>query len=98
MFDPARAHGFAARIGFRFGETDYLVRATETGVEVERGTIEGADAVITGTPPAVAGAVYGGVPLRALIGSGALTVEGDRTMVDRFVTLFTLPRKVGSEE
>jgi DNA-binding HxlR family transcriptional regulator len=96
MFDPARAHGFSARIGFRFGETGYLVCATETGVEVERGTIDGADAVIAGTPPAVAGAVYGGVPLDGLIGAGALTIEGERAVVERFVTLFTLPAKVAA--
>ena len=97
MFDPARARGFAARIGFRFGESRFLARVGKDGVEIERGTVEGAEAVVTGTPPAVAGAVYGGVPLDALIGSGALAIEGDRAVVERFVTLFALPPKVGAE-
>jgi DNA-binding HxlR family transcriptional regulator len=97
MFDPARARGFAARIGFRFGESRFLARVGKDGVEIERGTTEGAQVVITGTPPAVAGAVYGGVPLDALIGSGALAIEGDRAVVERFVTLFALPPKVGAE-
>ncbi|NNM74725.1 winged helix-turn-helix transcriptional regulator [Enterovirga aerilata] len=94
MFDPSRAQAFSARIGFRFGETDYLVTVTENGVEVARGTVSGAQAIVTGTPPAVAGAVYGGVPLDALIGSGALAIEGDRALFERFATLFPLPPKV----
>ena len=97
MFDPSRARGFSARIGFRFAETGYLVRVTEDGVEVERGTTEGAQALVTATPPAVAGAVYGGVPLDALIGSGALSIEGDQALFERFAMLFPLPPKVGSE-
>ena len=97
MFDTARARGFAARIGFRFRETSYLVRVDANGVEVDRGTTEGADVVVTGTPPAVAGAVYGGVPLDALIGSGALSIEGDRNVFERFATWFPLPPKVGSD-
>lgn len=97
MFDPERAHGFSARIGFRFGDAGYLVRVDQDGVEVERGTAEGAGAVIKGTPPAVAGAVYGGVPLAALVASGALTIEGDQALFARFATLFPLPPKVGSE-
>ncbi len=97
MFDPARARGFAARIGFRFGEASYLVRVDEDGVDVDRGATEEAGVVITGTPPGVAGAVYGGVPLDALIGSGALSVEGNRHVFERFTTLFPLPPKVGSD-
>ena len=97
MFDPERAQGFSARIGFRFGEVSYLVRVAADGVKVERGTTEEADATVTGTPPAVAGVVYGGVPLDVLIGSGALSLEGNRALFERFATLFPLPLKVGSE-
>ena len=97
MFDPGRANGFAASIGFRFGETSYLVHLAADRVEIERGATDEAEVVVTGTPPAVAGAVYGGVPLDVLIGSGALTVEGDRAVFERFATLFPLPAKVGSE-
>jgi len=97
MFDPARAHGFSARIGFRFGAAGYLLQVGEEAVEVSRGTAEGADVVVTGTPPAVAGAVYGGVPLDALTESGALSFAGDRSVFERFATLFPLPPKVGSE-
>ena len=95
MFDSTRAHGFAARIGFRFGDVRFLLRVTEAGVTIERGSTEKSQVEITGSPRAVAGAVYGGVPLDALKASGALAIEGDSAAAERFVTLFPLPSKVG---
>ena len=50
-----------------------------------------AQAVFTGTPPAVAGVVYGGAPIADMEAQGALTVEGDRELAARFTTLFPLP-------
>ena len=63
-------------------------------MHVARGEIAGADAVFTGSAPALAAAVYGGVPFDALAAEGALTVEGDRALAERFTTLFPLPPKV----
>ena len=57
---------------------------------------KGADLIFTGAPPAIAAAVYGGVPLDALEAEGALGIEGDRALAERFVTLFPLPPKVGA--
>jgi hypothetical protein len=61
---------------------------------VRRGPADGADVVFTGPAAAIAAAVYGGQPLRALAAGGALAIEGDRALADRFVTLFRLPPKV----
>jgi DNA-binding HxlR family transcriptional regulator len=94
MFDPARAEGFEARVGFRLNGEDYMVRIARGRIEAAREPIESPDVVFTGTPPAVAGAVYGGVPLGALEESGALEVDGYRTIANRFVTLFPLPPKI----
>ena len=94
MFDPGRADGFEARIGFRLNGEDYMVRIAKGRIEAARAPVETADVVFTGTPPAVAGAVYGGVPLAALEADGALAVDGYRTIANRFVTLFPLPRKI----
>lgn len=93
MFDPSRARGASMRIGFRFGEELYLVRVDGSGPEVVRGTVDGADAVLTGTPPAVAAAVYGGVPIERLTESGALSVTGDTRTAEHFFTFFVLPPK-----
>ncbi len=93
MLDPARAEGFEARLGFRLNGEDYMVRIARGRIEAAREPIEGADVVFAGTPPAVAAAVYGGVPLAQLEADGALEVDGYRTIANRFITLFPLPPK-----
>jgi hypothetical protein len=93
MFDPQRAKGLEARIGFRIGAETYVARIGGGRITTARGEAEGADAIFTGAATAVAGAVYGGVPLESLEGEGALSVEGDRALARRFVTLFPLPSK-----
>lgn len=93
MGDPARMAGFYARIGFAIGGETFLLRISSRGVEVERAPIAGADAVFAGAATAIAGAVYGGMPIAALEAEGALQVEGDRRLAARFVTLFPLPPK-----
>ncbi|HEY0026723.1 MAG TPA: winged helix-turn-helix transcriptional regulator [Allosphingosinicella sp.] len=96
MVDPSRIEGMEARVGLRLGREAYLLTIASGAVEVERGNVAGADLILTGAPPAIAGAVYGGVPIPALEAQGALKVEGDRALAERFVTLFPLPPKVGA--
>jgi DNA-binding HxlR family transcriptional regulator len=96
MFDPQRIEGLEALIGLRLGREEYRLRIGVGTVEAERGSAAGADLILEGPPPAVAAAVYGGVPLEALEADGALKIEGDRALAERFVTLFPLPPKVGA--
>lgn len=95
MFSAERAGDFAARIGFRLGPDSFLARIADGTFTVARGDTEGVDATFVGTPPMLAAAVYGGQPLDSLAEAGALTVEGDRSVSERFTTLFPLPPKVG---
>src|SRR4051794_21609763 len=95
MFDPARARGFAARIGFRIGEESFLVAIKSGRLEASRAALDDAETIFTGPATAIAAAVYGGVPLPALEKQGALSVAGDRALAERFVALFPLPAKVG---
>jgi DNA-binding HxlR family transcriptional regulator len=94
MLDPARARGIGARIGFRIGAETFMARLADGRIAIERGGLDGADAVFTGTAPAVAAAVYGGQPLAVIEAAGALSIEGDRKLAERFATLFPLPPKV----
>ena len=94
MLDPRRAQGLDARIGFRIGEETFLARLVDGRIEVARAALDQADAVFTGAARAVAAAVYGGQPLDALVAAGALSLEGDRALAERFVTLFPLPPKI----
>jgi DNA-binding HxlR family transcriptional regulator len=93
MLDPQRARGLVARIGFRIGAETFLARLARGRIDIERGRLENVDVVFAGAAPAIAAAVYGGQPLAALERAGMLTLEGDRPLAERFVTLFPLPAK-----
>ncbi|HEU5482072.1 MAG TPA: helix-turn-helix domain-containing protein [Sphingomicrobium sp.] len=88
MFDPLLAKGFAARAGFRFGETSYVADIRDGRIAVSRSPIERCDFVVTAGPGQVAGILYGGAPL------DSVAIEGDIGRTRRFVTLFPLPPKV----
>lgn len=93
MLNRRSARGIKAQIGFRIGGETFLVRLANGRIEVARGAIDQAEVVFTGTPPAIAAAVYGGQPLDALAAAGALSVKGDRALAEQFVKLFPLPPK-----
>ena len=98
MFDPARAEGIDARIGFRIGPESFLVRIADGRLAVERGAFDGADLVFAGSARAIAAVVYGGQAIGAMSAAGALSIEGDRELAERFVTLFPLPPKVEARD
>ena len=91
MIDAKRAKNLNARIGFRFGQDQYVARLKGGTIRVTRKPIAGVDAVIVAEPGMLAAVVYGGQSLD-LIG-----IEGDRALIERFVTLFPLPPKVGAD-
>lgn len=93
MLDAGRAKGIDARIGFRLGAETFVAHLADGRIEIARGPVEGTSLVFTGTPPVMAGAIYGGQPLQALESAGALKVEGDRALAERFIGLFPLPPK-----
>ena len=93
MFDPSRAPGVRARIGLRLGAETFLVRVVDGELTFARDPLEGVDVVLTGAPPVMAAAIYGGQSLAVLIDSDALAVEGDRALAESFTTWFPLPSK-----
>ncbi|QAY78487.1 helix-turn-helix domain-containing protein [Sphingosinicella sp. BN140058] len=97
MVDPARIAGLALDVGLDLGRELYRVRIGDGILTVARAAAGHAspDVTFTCAPPALAAAIYGGVPLAALEREGALEVKGDRASAERFVTLFPLPPKVG---
>jgi DNA-binding HxlR family transcriptional regulator len=91
MIDPARAAGMAAKLGFRLGETSYVVTLHDGQLDVERCEISGCDVVFTAAPPQLAAVIYGGAPLETI------GVEGDIALARRFTTLFPLPEKASRD-
>ncbi|MCP3730534.1 winged helix-turn-helix transcriptional regulator [Sphingomonas sp. MG17] len=93
MHNAQQAGDLDFTIGFRMGEGDEFVgRYNRDGIDVHRGSAEGADVIFTGPPPAIAGAVYGGA-LDELEAAGILRIDGDHSLAEAFVTRFPLPRK-----
>lgn len=89
LLSPERAEGLDARIGFRFGDADYVTILHEGRLDVERGPMGDCEVVFTGAPSAIAAVIHGGAPLETI------GVEGDMELAKRFRTLFPLPPKIG---
>lgn len=93
MFDPERAAGLTGEIGLRLGVETYRARVANGSFVIEAAPVDGADIVFSGAPSSVAAAIYGGQTLAGLESAGAITLEGDRSLAERFVTVFPLPDK-----
>ena len=88
LLSPELAEGLDARIGFRFGDADYVTTVRDGRFDVERREAVDCDVVFTGPPSAIAGVIHGGAPFETIGG------EGDLSLARRFVKLFPLPEKV----
>ena len=93
MGQPGLPKDIDAVIGFRLGRETYRATIRDGALRSARGPAEGAEAIFTGAPGAVAAAIYGGVSLAELERESALAIEGDRALAERFITLFPLPPK-----
>jgi DNA-binding HxlR family transcriptional regulator len=98
MLDADLAHGIDARIGLRLGEERFLAHLADGEIEIVAVTgdataLDDADIIFTGTARMIAAAIYGGQLLADLVAAKAISIEGDRRLAKRFVTLFPLPPK-----
>lgn len=93
MIDRALARGTDMRVGFRFGDDEYLAHVHDGEIDVARGLADEGELVFAGKPAGVAAAIYGDVPLDELEAAGLLRVTGDRNLFALFSALFTLPPK-----
>jgi len=88
LLSPVLAAGLNARIGFRFGEADYVTTLHDGRLDVQRGEVDDCDVIFVGTSSEVAAVIHGGAPFEMI------RVEGDMALAKRFVALFPLPPKV----
>ena len=91
MIDRSRIGDPDAVIGFRFGEEEFRAQLKDGDFTIDRGPTQDADVLFSGDQNALAAVVYGGASFEDV--AGALHVEGDRALADRFVRLFPLPSK-----
>jgi DNA-binding HxlR family transcriptional regulator/putative sterol carrier protein len=93
MFDSKAAVGLKASIELRLGEDHFHAELASGRMEIVRGSSGSPDAIIEGNPDTLAAVVYGGRKLAEALRSNDLKVEGDKSAVKRFLTLFPLPER-----
>ncbi|HEX4764958.1 MAG TPA: winged helix-turn-helix transcriptional regulator [Lichenihabitans sp.] len=94
MLDAGRPDATTATIAFRFARDAFVARLAGGALEIVRGDIGAPDVVFASDPTTLARVVYGKWPVAEAEAEGVLRIEGDRALLERFVTLFSLPPKV----
>lgn len=96
MVAHTRLAQFARRtIGFAIGDAEFVVEPTMRELPIRRAPVRHADAVFRAPEAAViAGGIYAGVPWADLERDAGLTIEGNRELAMRFVSIFKLPPKL----
>ena len=97
MFLADKAAGLDLTLELRLGEEVFQLGISTEGLAVERGEATGADAVITTDPMTLVSILYYGEDLEAAEKAGAISIEGDRSVVERLPELFELPQPVELE-
>lgn len=92
---PALAQAEDMTIGMVVAGEDFVVSIRGGTFGVGRGAVARCDAVLRApAAPPIAGALYADIPLAALEAEAGLEVEGDRLLLERFLSLFALPPKL----
>jgi DNA-binding HxlR family transcriptional regulator/putative sterol carrier protein len=91
MFDARAAEGLEAVYELHLGEDRFRAVVDEGRFEVERGSVERPDAIIESDVGTLAELVYEGRSLEEALRSGKIRIGGERSVVERFLTLFSLP-------
>ncbi len=91
MFDPQAAEGLEASYELRLGEERFRVEVANGRFEIARGDAYRPDAIVEADPGTLATLVYEGGDLAEALRPGGLKIEGDRSAVERFLSLFRLP-------
>ena len=93
MFDSNAASGFKGSIELRLGEQRFHADIARGRMDLERGPATRPDAIIDAAPDTLAEVAYGARSIAEALRSGDLGIEGDKSMVKRFLTLFPLPER-----
>lgn len=82
-------------VGFKLGAETFVAELGDDEIRIARGNPAAADVVFEGDQHAIAGVIYGGMPLGDMIGQGGVAVHGNMDFARTFITLFPLPAKLG---
>ena len=95
MADYARTGSIPGRIGFVIGDESFVAQSGPGELPIRRGEVDGAEAVFRApVASAIAAGIYAGVLWSELEAEAGVSIEGDRALAMRFVSLFSLPDKL----
>lgn len=95
MFNPAKAVGMRARVGFDVGGEQFLAALANGELPIRRGHAEQGQVILRAPEAAVvAGLLYAKIPAEQLEGEAGLVIEGDRELALRYADIFALPDKL----
>jgi DNA-binding HxlR family transcriptional regulator len=92
MFDPLAAEDLKASYELRLGDDRFRAEIADGRFEIFRGEAEQPAAIIETEAGTLATLVYGDRELAEAVSSGDVKIEGDESVVARFLTLFPLPQ------
>jgi DNA-binding HxlR family transcriptional regulator/putative sterol carrier protein len=90
-FDSGAPHELSARYELRLGDDRFRLEVADHHLDVVRGDADQADATIDTDPDTLAAVLWGGRPLADAQRSRKMTIEGDKTAVERLIRLFPTP-------
>ena len=91
MFAPHAALGLRASYELRLGEDVFVAVVDDGRFQIARGSAEKPDATIETDAATLAALVYEGRDLSEALRYGEVEIDGDRQVVERFLSLFPLP-------
>jgi DNA-binding HxlR family transcriptional regulator len=90
-FDSGAAHGLRARYELRLGDDRFRIAVADDEIEVARGGGHQVDAMLDTDSGTLDAVLWRGRELDDAERSGDITIEGDKTAVERFMRLFPVP-------
>jgi DNA-binding HxlR family transcriptional regulator len=98
MFDPGAAGDLEARYKILLGDQAFGIEVEDGSIRVYRGAPTDPDARIETDVDRLADLVYEGGDLDEALRSGDIEIGGDRSAVERFMDLFSLPEPASKPE
>lgn len=96
MIDRAAAYEFDATVGFTVSGESFLAELRDGTMPVRRSEPGESDAWLSADEPLpLLRVIYGKQPLAEALDAGAVRLEGDQALAERFLALFSLPEKIG---
>lgn len=93
MFAPIAATTLQVRVGLRFGDDEFCAEVDRGELTVSRGCPTQPDVTVDTDASNLADVIYHGRGLSDAIDAGTLTIQGQRSALERFVGVFALPEQ-----